>query len=343
MHDVRPTFSAVTAGYMPLDIVTDGSEAWRRAGGTAGNVAAILSFLGWQAALAGRIGDDPAATELVADLDEAGVGVDLLQRDTDALTTRLVHEIKRDGHRYLYKCPRCSQSLPRSRPLTLAQVEHVLAEYFAPTVFFFDRANAATVALAEAYQARGTVVVYEPSTLVNAGLLQRAVAAASVIKGSDERVDFVQSMEFGNPDQLRVVTAGSDGARFSMGDGQWQHVGVFSVPVVDAAGAGDWTTAGLLHHLTRVGQMSPKVVSDGLLFGHALAALNCSVPGARGLAEQRTRASVLGLATRLSRGSSVVPTWRKPNTGQPPAGACEWCLLQIPKATAPSAMTRARA
>lgn len=49
--------SIVCAGYMPLDVICNETQTLaRKAGGTAANVAAILAFLGWDAALAGQTG-----------------------------------------------------------------------------------------------------------------------------------------------------------------------------------------------------------------------------------------------------------------------------------------------
>ena len=146
---MRKPPSALCAGYMPLDIIDDGAGPRRRAGGTAGNVAAILAFLGWDAALAGRVGDDHAGDELLADLMRAGVDCRLVDRERGALTTRLVHHIAGGEHYYLYTCPHCGQKLPRSRPLTLERLETVLAARERPDVYFFDRVNSATIALAE--------------------------------------------------------------------------------------------------------------------------------------------------------------------------------------------------
>ncbi len=58
--------------------------------------------------------------------------------------------------------------------MRLDQVETVVDSVPAPSVYFFDRANAATVALAERYAETGAVVVFEPSTPANAALVQRA-------------------------------------------------------------------------------------------------------------------------------------------------------------------------
>ena len=319
--------SALCAGYMPLDVIDDGTPVRRRAGGTAGNVAAILSFLGWDAALAGRIGDESAGDEFVADLARAGVDCRLIDRTPGALTNRLIHHISAGRHSYLYTCPRCAQKLPRSRPLTLEQVAAVVEARPDPDVYFFDRANPATVALAECYAKTGSMVVYEPSTPASAELLRRAIAVATIVKGSVEHGPRLMGSEDDvRQDQIRVITHGAEGARFRIGTGRWHEVGVFEAPVVDASGAGDWTTAGMLYFLAGERTPSEKELREAILFGHSFASLNCAVPGARGLMEGRSRASVLGLATRVRHGESRRPAL--PSTIQAVRSTgCEWCLL----------------
>lgn len=327
---MREAPSALCAGYMPLDVIDDGTVPRRRAGGTAGNVAAILAFLGWNAGLAGRVGDDQAGDEMLTDLTRAGVDCSLVDRDGGAATTRLVHRIVGGEHCYLYTCPHCFQKLPRSRPLTLERLDRVIAARQRPDVYFFDRVNAATIALAEHYAQTGTLVVYEPSTPASASLLQRAIAAATIVKGSVEHGPaLVASYEGGGDGQIRVITEGSAGARFRLGDGDWHRVGVFEVPVVDASGAGDWTTAGMLHALAGISNPMEQQVWDAIEFGHSFAALNCAVPGARALMDGRSRASVLGMATRLRHGERRLPVAAATPEAFAVPGGCEWCLLPL--------------
>jgi fructokinase len=323
------TRESLSAGYMPLDIIDTDRGVVRRAGGTGGNVAAILGFLGWHSRLAGRVGDDAAGHELLADLHRNGVDCDLIDVEPDAHTNRLIHEVRPTGHRYRYSCPVCERKLPRSRPLRLDEVDGVIAACPSPTVYFFDRANAATVALAEAYAATGTtLVVFEPSVPANAALVQRAMAAAAIVKGSHEHgPELVETYELCHPQQLRVITEGARGARFRLHDGAWHRVGVFPTRLVDAAGAGDWTTAGMLHALRNNSSPTIAAIREALGFGHALAALNCALPGARGLANHRTRQAVLALATRLRNGELVVPTLQEePVAAAATDSLCSWCL-----------------
>lgn len=327
--------TVVSAGYMPLDIIDTDEGVWQRAGGTAGNVAAILAFLGWTSALAGRVGDDQAGLTLRSDLDRLSVDCSLIEIDENSLTNRLVHKVDSTGHHYRFTCPHCGQRLPRSRPLRLDQVESVIEAYPHPDTYFLDRANPATVLLAERYSRAGVTVVFEPSTPANATLLRRAIRAASVVKSSHEHgPDLVESYQGGRRDQLRVITEGARGARVRLAGGKWHRIGVFDTELVDAAGAGDWTTAGMLHKIVGNGGLTLAGAKEGITYGHALAALNCAHPGARGLLEDRTRSSVQSLVSNLRRGNQVRPGFGKPAPVKPRSGACSWCLLGLSAAPA---------
>jgi sugar/nucleoside kinase (ribokinase family) len=319
--------SVVCAGYMPLDLIHHEGKLWRRAGGTSGNVAAILAFLGWDASLAGRVGDDLAGEELIHDLGRAGVECSLIDRDAGGQTNLLLHRITPKGHLYEYRCPSCGAKLPRSRPLTLERVERIIEGRPTPDVYFFDRVNSATVALAEHYAPRGCLVVYEPSTPANMAMLERALACATIVKGSVEHGPNLVGGLGGLAEQLQAITDGAAGARFRFGvEEKWSAVGTFKVPVTDASGAGDWTTAAMLHRLAGVKKPSKADVRRSIEFGHSLAALNCAVAGARGLMEGRSAASVLGMATRLRKGERRLPREASHGKVKRVAGRCEWCL-----------------
>ena len=217
---MSPRRSIVCAGYMPLDIICTPTERLgRHAGGTAANVAAILAFHGWHSLLAGVVGDDRAGDELTADLTDAGVDIAQLRRLPGAATCRLVHEIRPDSHVFRYRCSECGNTFPRSRPLTLEHAEACAEANPNPDIFYFDRANAATVHLAERYAAAGSVVVFEPSIPANAELLARAVTVAHVVKHSDDRsVGGIANLHVSaRPSQLRIITHGAEGLRGSRG------------------------------------------------------------------------------------------------------------------------------
>jgi sugar/nucleoside kinase (ribokinase family) len=320
--------SVLAAGYAPLDIVSYGGRVWHAAGGTAGNVAAILGFLGWHSALAVDYGDDVAGQRALRDLQAANVSVHLVRRISGSRTPRLVHEIDGAGHRYHFKCPRCRTRFPHSRPLPADRAANVMEHEPAPDVFFFDRVNAGTVLLAEHFASLGSLVVLEPSRRARPDLTARAVAAADVVKQANDRDAGLGSTE-PHRGQLWIVTGGSRGTWFRMGTGKWYHSPAFAYPVIDAGGAGDWTTAGLIHTIQLDGRRTIGQMTDALAWAQALAAVSCGSPGARGLARSQSADAVVRAARFLQqRDAEPTPTaLPSARSATPPSSVCGYCLM----------------
>jgi sugar/nucleoside kinase (ribokinase family) len=324
--------TVISAGYMPLDIIAPPSgPVARQAGGTAANLAAVLAFFGWDAVLAGQIGRDAAGAEFISDIRRVGVATDQIHRFDGGSTPRLMHSIERGVHTYSYSCPKCSSRFPRSRPLTIDQAQLCIDAYPRAGVFFFDRANAGTLLLAEHYHAHGALVVFEPSVPANAETLSRAVAVSQVIKHSDDRaVGGVDSLSIERPKgQIRIVTHGAGGLELQVDAKATRRLSAFSSPTLDAGGAGDWTTAGfLIKAAARGGEVDLSAVDDALRFGQALAALNCATPGARGLM-RLTRRTVLRRAKAVMEEGGLSGKLRlpPPPKSRSQSGTCPVCLM----------------
>lgn len=327
----RPTI--VAAGYMPLDVIrTPSGTVARHAGGTAANVAAILAYLGWDAVLAGQVGSDMAGEELVRDLGDAGVDIGQIKRAPNAQTPRLVHDVRPEGHFYRYGCGDCGARFPRSRPLTLDGAAACAQAHPAPTVFFFDRANPGSLALAERYATTGAIVVFEPSVPANAELLRRAAAVAHVIKHSDDRsVGGLDDLHVRpRSGQLRIVTHGAEGLELRIGTGRGRRFPALATLAVDTGGAGDWTTGGFLSVAVQGGRLRHDKLDDALRFGQALAAVNCALIGARGLMGM-TRGAARKRAQRVLRDGGLKSVPRLPALPEVSevAGLCTSCLMPV--------------
>lgn len=320
----------VSAGYMPVDVLVPvHGPSDRTIGGTSGNVGLILAFLGWSCTLAGQIGDDVLADEFVLEARLAGAHIDHLWRAEGAETVRIVHRVDNDGHNYSYTCPACHKRFPRSRPLTLDQAKLVADDMPSVDVFFFDRVNAATVWLAEHYAQRSTIVAFEPSLPSGGALFERACNASSLIKRSIDIALPIPDIGPGSRrNQVRVVTDGANGLTFSIGNAAPRHLAAFPTLSVDTAGAGDWTTAGLLYHAVGKDGLQLERVEEGLRVGQALAAMCCSVVGARSLM-RLTRRTILRRAAVVLAHNALESTIRVPPP-RPKAsrrGHCPLCAL----------------
>jgi fructokinase len=326
----KPTRSVIAAGYLPLDIVSYQKRVWHAAGGTAGNVAAILGFLGWDAFVVADVGEDLAGFRVRRDLQKANVKTKYIRRVRGVNTPRLIHRIEPGGHGYRFSCPTCGQRFPTSRPLRIDRaLELTAAIRQAPDVFFLDRLNAGTLLLAEYFHSNGSRVVFEPSRPSRPELLERIAPIAEVIKYADDRL-VALDLQPARPRRAEIVTAGPQGARYRIDEGRWHQSPAFAYPVVDAGGAGDWTTAGLVHALpSGTDPLTVSALGDALRWAQALAAVSCGSPGARGLAKQQSVETVLRSATFLeqSKDPAKPVEGSTPARTTAPARVCNTCLL----------------
>jgi sugar/nucleoside kinase (ribokinase family) len=107
--------------------------------------------------------------------------------------------------------------------------------------------------MAEWAKKNGAVVLFEPSSIGEDSLFERAVDACDILKFSNER--FRGGSELSRkPGPLLVArTMGADGLQ-ARWKGRWSSFEPFLAPrIVDTAGAGDWCSVALLHVLAQKG------------------------------------------------------------------------------------------
>jgi fructokinase len=331
-HDISTRGpSILTCGFVALDTLVDDGVLGYTAGGTAGNVAAALAFLGWQASVAAVVGGDEAGRRLRRDLARAGVNTRQISLRDGAVTPQVIHEIHDYGHRYHFRCYDCGRRLAKSLAPSATFADQILEEQPDPDVFFFDRASRFSVTLAEEYAHRGTIVVFEPATRGRADLVARAYAAASIVKCANDSATDVRALLRQRDERTFILTNGGDGVRFRHRLGGIRHVRALSVAqVIDAAGAGDWTTTGLLHALLAAEptarRFSEQQIRDAIGWGQAVAALNCAWRGARGIARARDAATVSREAAALLAGTTMVQSASERFSARVSGPLCRVCL-----------------
>lgn len=281
-----PARSLLSTGYIALDVVRHGATWSRDAGGTASNVASALSYLGWSSAVLGSIGDDYAGHTVAAELRGAGVDTRDLSHDASG-TPVVVQHVTPRGPRYEFRCPACGRRSPRYRPISRgAAAEYLATTTTLPDILFLDRVSAGAIDLAKAFKAADRFVLFEPSTLGRPQLFAQAASLADLVKFADDRMKaFADALPRRRRRQIRVVTMGAKGCRIHF-EGAPARQPAVEVSAIDSAGAGDWTTAGLLHSLPTlaVAELGRGHLEDSIRFAQALAALSCRFVGARGLA-----------------------------------------------------------
>lgn len=323
----------VGTGLVSLDVVfvdENGTEPKYWAGGTCGNVLAILAYLGWQAYPVGILGQDEAGSLLVRDIKRFGVHTRLLQRDDKRHTPIVVEHIGRTSkgiarHRFSWVCPNCGAQLPRYNTVPINRARHLLKKLPNLAVFFFDRISRGVLHIAEACAARGALVVFEPSSVKEARLFQEAVSISHIVKYSHQRMRHLRLPSY-PPPLLEIETLGDAGLRYrfkgksSNTSLQWSDMQAYTVnSVTDTTGAGDWCTAGILHLLGKNGAQgfsdtAEDDVIEALQFGQALAAFKCGYEGARGVMYTISRKKLEREVERIRTYEQPLTTRESPET-----------------------------
>ncbi len=273
----------LSAGLVTLDVIAFEDRTFHAPGGTAGNVAAMVAWLGSSTAVAGRLGSDAACAVVEQELERLGVDRDLLIHDTGE-TMRVVHEIRRDDHQFSLHCIECGRRVPRHRQLTAPHVERLAAAESRFSALLLDRATPALASLAESWATLGKMIVFEPWRRPNDAILATMLATADLVKVSGTP-DLVAALDAAprRSGGVDVVTLGADGARWRVDGGEWQTQPAPPAHVVDTAGAGDWLTATLLHSAGLEVTANPDALARHLSFAQAVSSLSVRYPGALGL------------------------------------------------------------
>jgi sugar/nucleoside kinase (ribokinase family) len=298
MSAPNTTRNAIGAGFLVLDLILQDTETVPArtnvvAGGSCGNVLAVLAYLGWNAYPVAQLGDNVAANMLCQDLVRWGVKTDFIAKSAEGVTPLIIHRIYpgRRQHRFEFRNPQTQEWLPRFRPFTKKYGQAVSADFPQASVFYFDRATPANLLLAEQSRAAGALIVFEPSASKDKSLFERALALAHFVKFSQQRLPDYPANYPQNQALLEIQTQGASGLVYRMQTTgpEWTHVPAFSLlGVIDTAGAGDWCTAGIIDQLLMQSSegipdwFSPTAVAHAIQVGQTYGTINCCFAGARG-------------------------------------------------------------
>lgn len=289
----RQSHLAIGTGFIALDIIEGKTHTFNAVGGSCGNVMKILAWLGWSSLPSGRIGKDAAGDYIVEEYKQLGLNTDNLIRDERVFTPIVIQRYRETAngdrtHRFSLSCPDCGGWLPRFRPMTINQAAIILDSDIAPKIFYFDRVTPASLRLAKWAKDLGALVFFEPSSIGDEASFLYAVDICHVMKYSHDCLGHVPDLAAAMSPRLVIETKGEDGLRMRW-RGRWSSLPAFRTPVFeDAAGSGDWCSAGFLHCVGTRGadgfaNLKKTDIDHALKFGQALATLNCRFEGARGL------------------------------------------------------------
>jgi len=306
--------TVVGAGLLALDVLVQAESdtaEHHAAGGSFGNVMAILAWLGWRAVPFARLGEDNAADAVIADLSYRGVITDGIHRCSKSNTPIIVHRYglgspEHPRHRFEWVCPSCHRWLPRYVPIPKRNLPTADALDKAE-ICYIDRATPGTLALATLAKANGAIVIFEPPKLTDDPVASACLRICDILKYSLEYGGRRNSSSEVQP-PLEIVSLGGDGLRYRLNGflGMRQEWMSQEAPALegsrDFAGCGDWLSAGFLHAIRCSSEVTLESVDGALKYGQALAAMNSLAVGARGLMALADRDKVTDMACAFSEG-----------------------------------------
>ena len=339
----------LSAGYLTMDtIVRDLSTGhyWHAAGGTSGNVSIFVSALGIRTTLLARVGEDHRAAHILRFLSEAGIDtsrIEVVPRLRTPGIIELIQGTPEGAHRFTYTCPACQTRLPKNAVVSKrhADTEAETIDQF--DALFFDRATPSTVRLAGAAQKAGLLVMFEPPSIPRTAIAENAAAVSDIVK-----ISLKPSQSPGQwcpaPNtrtRFIVETLGAQGVsmRSRMTQGWSAPRNWPTVPqdvIRDAAGAGDWLSAGILYSLLKKRDtITTGALERSIEYGMRLSAISLAFDGPQGALK------VLGAKTikRISQGScpSKIPCVdgsdyiAVANHTHEPLHHCGVCLTALPE------------
>jgi fructokinase len=269
------------------------------------------------------LANDKAAEMIHADIRHWKLSDRYVRSESDGSTPIIVERISRDSagrptHSFSWRCPSCGARFPSYKPELVSVADEIVPKLKNIAVFFFDRVSAGALALAKGARDVGALVVFEPSGIGNPLLFRQAWDIAHMVKYSHQRLNDFPDMDIETNPYLTIETLGDVGLRYRIRrpkqrPGRWIESKAFPVDEPkDAAGAGDWCTAGILSRIAERGfagfiRSSDERIASAIQFGQALATWNCRFEGARGGMYAVTKAKFRDQIDEILSGTPVAP------------------------------------
>ncbi len=313
-------YDIITLGESLIDLpaiqsgvsLADASGFTKVPAGAPGNVAAAAAKLGLQAAFVSKAGDDPFGKCLVQHFSGLGVDTSHFLLDKDARTGLAFVSVMPDGDRdFLFYFDPARDFALRPDELDAAWLGSTRLLHYGSISLIAEPGRSATREAARLARAGGALVSYDPNLrpwlwpsedAMRAGALA-GFADADIVKISEDEVEtlmpeadseataVMRLFEQGPCLRLLCVTRGAGGCTGYYKSGATKLAltpsAGFSVQFIDATGAGDSFTAGLLAFLLRQGpdlegtlKYIQYILKDALRYANACGALATTVLGA---------------------------------------------------------------
>ena len=296
------------AGLVALDVIFNGDPDNPKffAGGSCCNVLTILSYLGWNSFPIARLGKDVEGDRIIEDIKKWRVNTKFVEKDPRISSPRIIEKIYsgiNPRHSFSLRCQH-GKWLPDRKSFLLKTLKQIENKIPISNVYYFDRATPSSLLLAKQQKENGALIVFEPPRLLDDKTFKNCLELSDIVKHCYNLKSNENSSSIKIP--LEIQTNGEKGLRYRaniLGQTKWTKLPSFSVDnIIDAAGAGDWLTAGLIHELGQNGskwKITDKKLQNALKIGQCLAALNCYYVGARGLMYNISQTQLRNLVSKI--------------------------------------------
>lgn len=303
----------VGTGFVALDRIHVGTTRplFEELGGSCGNVLISLAMLGRPVVPLLLLGMDPVGARLEHDLRLAGADTRHVARLPEVCSPVVVELLDpaSGDHQFSFASPASTDRFGAFEPITRRELDPARPLVTSCAIFYSDRLSRTICEAMEAAAAGGAIVYFEPSSIGEPELFDRAIAAADILKCSTDRLAPNVTARL-RPQAFGIVTSGERGLELHH-DGRSYCCPAHDVETFkDACGSGDMVTLGLIDALLQSRASGPSSLSvasmlAGIVAGQRLAAANCAYVGARGLFRERgaphARSILIGAAASVRR------------------------------------------
>lgn len=307
---VDRVIKALCAGFQCIDIIHDGTVTKTSLGGTAANIAAILSCLGQNVTFIGpEYYSDEWGRWLKSEIEERKIKL-LLFTSSKKMAPRIIEYLNTSNgnHKFFTKCPVCGQQLINCILPNQKQInDEIISHAKEANVFFYDRISPGITQIATQHFSGWNC--YEPNTFRNYKSLLQAAASADIIKFSQSKIQknylsrLISDLKESKV-SIIISTMGSEGLSFSYrkesGElSDWQFIKAEQIDsITDSAGAVDWFSAVfLLLFLRQYPHYSKEIDINQIInffeIAKQIAARKCRFLGVHEIFSEKTEVDII--------------------------------------------------